>query len=78
MDLLVGEGLKKSNKAGSAIDFAEITKQFQYMGSGKPEKVDFKLVGDLFSGAKRLRWAAQRTGLCTTCRKAQDCRRFSQ
>ena len=52
MGILVGEGIKKSNEAGSTIDFTEIAKQFQFMGSGKPEKVDLKLLGDLFAGSQ--------------------------
>ena len=46
MGILVGEGLQMANKAGSKIDFAAIAKQFQFMGSGKSEKVDLKLLGD--------------------------------
>ena len=46
MGILVGEGLQMANKAGSRVDFAAIARQFQFLDSGKSEKVDIKLLGD--------------------------------
>ena len=49
MGVLVGEGIKKAIEVVSTIDYNEVAKQFQFMGSGKSEKVNLKLLGNLFA-----------------------------
>ena len=50
MGIFVREGIKKAIEAGSKIDYKEVAKQFQFLGSGKSDKVDLKLLGDLVAG----------------------------